>query len=332
MEEKKPGQVDEAGLRDRTQDQEKDPLVVIVGPTAVGKTKMAIELALRLGGEVVTADSMQVYKGLDIGTDKPTAAERKGVPHHLIDIVEPDQRFNVAQYQKLAHETIQEVHRRGKLPILSGGTGLYVKAVLDEFLFPDEGADYALRAALQKEAKERGPEWLHQRLAEIDPLTARRLHPNDVRRVIRAIEVYETTGKPLSQHLETAGRSEPRYRTAMIGLTRPRPVLYQRINQRVDRQINSGLVEEVRRLMQQYGDLPVARQALGYKEIAAYLRGETSFERAVELLKRNTRRYAKRQFTWFRRDPRIVWFDLEKLAPFERAVDILEAFIRRELS
>src|SRR5690606_32564736 len=197
--------------------------------------------------------------------------------------------------------------------------------------FPDEGADYALPAALQTEAEERGPEWLHRRLAEMDPPTARRLHPNDVRRVIRAIEVYETTGEPLSQHIETAGRSEPRYRTVSIGLTRPRPVLYQRIIERVDRQIKRGLVEEVRRLMEQYGDLPVARQVLGYKEIAAYLRGETSFERAVELLKRDTRRYAKRQFTWFRRDPRIVWFDLEELAPFERAVDTLEAFVRREL-
>ena len=272
-----------------------------MGPTAVGKTKVAIELALRLGGEVVTADSMQVYKGLDIGTDKPTAAERKGVPHHLIDIVEPDQRFNVAQYQKLAHETIQEIHRRGNSRSCRGGQASTSRRFWTSSSSPMREPTTLSRAALQKEAKERGPEWLHQRLAEIDPLTARRLHPNDVRRVIRAIEVYETTGRPLSQHLETAGRSEPRYRTAMIGLTRPRPVLYQRINQRVDRQINSGLVEEVRRLMQQYGDLPVARQALGYKEIAAYLRGETSFERAVELLKRNTRRYAKRQFTWFRR-------------------------------
>lgn len=313
-------------------DKKKDPLVVLVGPTAVGKSKIAIALARRLGAEIVTADSMQVYQGLDIGTDKPTVAERQGVPHHLIDVVEPNERFNVAQYRRLAHETIQAIHGRGNLPILSGGTGLYVKAVLDEFLFPDEGADYALREALRKEAEARGPQWLHQRLAQIDPPTARRLHPNDVRRVIRAIEVYETTGRPLSEHLRTARHSQPPYYTVSIGLTRPRPVLYRRIEERVDRQIERGLVEEVRGLMEKYGDLPVARQALGYKEIAAYLRGEVTLERAIELLKRDTRRYAKRQFTWFRRDPRIVWFDLEELAPFERAVDTLERFIRERLA
>lgn len=306
-------------------------LVVLVGPTAVGKSKVAIGLAQRLDGEVVTADSMQVYKGLDIGTDKPTLAERQGVPHHLIDILSPDERFNVAQYRIKAHEVIAEIHQRGKLPILSGGTGLYVKAVLDEFLFPDEGADLALRHELEQEALTHGPHRLHRRLAEIDPPTARRLHPNDVRRVIRAIEVYETTGRPLSEHLVNAASEKPRYRTVMIGLTRPRPVLYRRIEERVDRQIRRGLVDEVRGLMEKYEDLPVARQALGYKEISAYLSGEVTLERAIEILKRDTRRYAKRQFTWFRRDPRIVWFDLEELSPLEKALDTLEGFIRRKL-
>lgn len=309
----------------------KQPLVVLVGPTAVGKSKIAIGLAKRLDGEVVTADSMQVYIGLDIGTDKPPVDQRQGVPHHLIDVVRPDQRFNVAQYRDLAHETIADIHRRGKLPLLSGGTGLYVKAVLDEFLFPDEGADFDLRQELEEKARELGPEWLHRRLAEIDPPTARRLHPNDVRRVIRAIEVYETTGRPLSEHLVTAKAQEPRYRTVMIGLTRPRPVLYRRIEERVDRQIRDGLVDEVRALMAAYRDLPVARQALGYKEIVSYLQGERTLEEAIALLKRDTRRYAKRQFTWFRRDNRIVWFDLEELSPTEKALDTLEGFIRSKL-
>lgn len=311
--------------------EKKGPLVVLVGPTAVGKSKVAIGLARRLDGEVVTADSMQVYIGLDIGTDKPAPEERQGVPHHLIDLVLPDQRFNVAQYRDLAHATIADIHRRGKLPILSGGTGLYVKAVLDEFLFPDEGADYALRKELEEKARQLGPQWLHQRLAQIDPPTASRLHPNDVRRVIRAIEVYETTGRPLSEHLRTAKAQEPRYRTVMIGLTRPRPVLYRRIEERVDRQIRDGLVDEVRRLMETYEDLPVARQALGYKEIHSYLRGKCSLEEAIRILKRDTRHYAKRQFTWFRRDPRIVWFDLEELSPIEKALDTLEGFVRSEL-
>ncbi len=312
-------------------EQEKPPLAVIVGPTAVGKSEIAVDLALRMDGEVVTADSMQVYRGLDIGTDKPTPAQRRGVPHHLVDVVDPDQRFNVAEYRKLAHEAIAGIHRRGRLPILAGGTGLYVKAVLDEFLFPDEGADYELRARLEREARLLGPGALHRRLQEIDPATAARLHPNDIRRVIRAIEVYETTGRPLSEHLATARAAEPRYRVAMVGLTRPREVLYRRIEERVDRQIQNGLVDEVKRLMERYGPLPVARQALGYKEIAAYLKGECSLERAIEILKRDTRRFAKRQFTWFRRDERIRWFDLEAFPSHEAAVQAIEAHLRAEL-
>lgn len=312
-------------------DNEKKPLVVIVGPTAVGKSKVAVDLALRLDGEVVTADSMQVYRGLDIGTDKPAPEDRKGVPHHLIDLLDPDQRFNVAEYRKLAHEAIAGIHARGRLPILAGGSGLYVKAVLDEFLFPDEGADLALRAELERLARTLGPEALHRRLAEIDPPTARRLHPNDVRRVVRAIEVYETTGRPLSEHLASARAPSPRYRVAMVGLTRPRDILYRRIEERVDRQIAMGLVDEVRNLMERYGEPPIARQALGYKEIAAYLRGECSLERAIEILKRNTRRFAKRQYTWFRKDSRIRWFDLEELGTHERALDAIEAYVRAEL-
>jgi len=313
------------------QESPKKPLAVIVGPTAVGKSKIAIELALRLDGEVVTADSMQVYRGLDIGTDKPALGDRKGVPHHLVDVLDPDQRFNVAEYRKLAHDAIAMIHARGRLPILSGGTGLYVKAVLDEFLFPDEGADYDLRTRLEEEARLLGPQALHRRLAQIDPPTARRLHPNDVRRVIRAIEVYETTGRPLSEHLAEARAPSPRYRVAIVGLTRPRDVLYRRIEERVDRQIQEGLVDEVKRLMERYGELPVARQALGYKEITAYLRGECSLERAIEILKRDTRRFAKRQFTWFRKDQRIRWFDLEELGTIGRAVDAIECYIRAEL-
>lgn len=312
-------------------EREKPPLLVVVGPTAVGKSELAVELALRVRGEVVTADSMQVYRGLDIAAAKPTLQERKGVPHHLIDVCDPDERFNVAEYRRLAHEAIATVHRRGNLPILAGGTGLYVKAVLDEFLFPDEGADYELRRRLEAQAREEGPRALHRRLAEVDPESAARLHPNDVRRVVRALEVYYTTGRPLSEHLKEARASEPAYEVAMFGLTRPREVLYRRINERVDAQIRQGLIEEVRRLAERYGELPVARQALGCKEILAYLKGELTLEEAVERIKRDTRRFAKRQYTWFRKQPRIRWIDLEELGSPAAAARLIAEEIKGSL-
>lgn len=307
------------------------PLVVIVGPTAVGKTQVAIGLALRLHGEVVTADSMQVYRGLDIATDKPTSEQMQGVPHHMIDVVAPDEPFNAVKYRDMARAVIEEIHRRGRLPILSGGTGLYVKAVLDDFLFPEDRRDPALRAQLEHEAATLGAAHLHQRLQRVDPASAQRLHPNDVRRVIRALEVFASTGRPLSEQLPKLSGREERYRTVMIGLTRPRPVLYRRIEARVDRQIERGLVDEARRLMAQYPHLPSAGQSLGVKEIIKAIRGEISLDEAIALLKRNTRRYAKRQFTWFRKDERIEWFDLEALSPIERALDAIEEHIALRL-
>ena len=288
-------------------------IAVIVGPTAVGKSKLAVDVALAMDGEIVTADSMQVYRGMDIGTDKPTPEQRRGVPHHMIDVCDPDRRFNVAEYRTMAHACIAQILERGRLPIVAGGTGLYIKAILDDFLFPDEGPDYALREELEAEAARRGPAALYERLLQVDPGTARRLHPNDVRRVVRALEVYLRSGKPLSVHIAESAGKKGRYRAVQVGLTRPRPVLYRRIEERVDDQIRRGLVDEVRRLIERYPTMPVARQALGYKEILAYLQGECSLEEAIALLKRNTRRFAKRQFTWFRRDQRIHWFDIEAI-------------------
>ncbi len=307
------------------------PVVILVGPTAVGKSEVAIGLAKRLAGEIVTADSMQVYKGMDIGTAKPTPAERNGVPHHLIDIVSPDEAFNVARYREMAHRVIADIHARERLPIVSGGTGLYIRAVLDEFLLPGAGSDPLVRAKLEAEAAEHGKQALYERLQEIDPETAERLHPNDVRRVIRALELYETTGKTMSQHLKEAQKKEPRYHAIRIGLTRPRAELYRRIDQRVEQQIADGLVDEVRRLMQRYQLNKTARQALGYKEIIDYLEGKSTFEEAVERLKRETRRYAKRQYTWFRRDERLRWFDLHAYASMADAVDDIAEYIRRQL-
>lgn len=313
------------------QDQ-KSPLVVLVGPTAVGKTAVAIELALRLDGEVISADSMQVYRDMNIGTAKPSVAERRGVPHHLIDVVTPDTSFNVAMYRDLAHEAIAKVHARGRLPIVSGGTGLYIRAILNEFLFPDQGADYKLREALYAEAERIGNEALHARLAEVDPAAAARLHPNDVRRVVRALEVYETTGMTMTEHIRRAQAREPLFRDVRIGLIRPRHELYRRIEARVDEQIEQGLVEEVRSLRQKYNLQNTALQALGYKEIIRYLDGKCSLAEAVETLKRETRRYAKRQLTWFRRDKNIHWFNLGEYGDTKAAVEDIADHIRKNLA
>lgn len=307
------------------------PLLVVVGPTAVGKTEFCVLLGQAMDAEIVSADSMQVYRGMDIGTAKPTEAERGGVPHHCLDIVDPRDAFNVADYRRCALQAINGIHSRGRLPILSGGTGLYVRAVVDEFLFPDRGADWELRRRLEEEAERYGRAALHARLAAVDPETAARLHPNDLRRVVRALEVYERTGRPLSDHLREAKSREPRFDLLMFGLTRPREELYARINARVDEQIRRGLVEEVEALMEQgldEGD--IAAQGLGYKEILAFLKGRTSLEEAVRVLKRDTRHYARRQLIWFKADPRIRWLDLSGYDSLAAAtVPVIEAVRRR---
>ena len=317
-----------------------DPLLMVVGPTAVGKTAVLLELAPRLDAEVVSADSMQVYRGLDIGTAKPTPEERQRVPHHLIDVAEPGERFSVARYQQLAREAITDIHRRGKLPILSGGTGLYVQAVLEPLLFPDAGEDLELRARLAREAEEKGPEALHRRLAEVDPPAAARLAPKDLRRIIRALEVYERTGRPISQLQQEARQAGkvPPYRTLKIGLIRPRPILYARIEARVDEQLREGLLDEARRVLAlvraggagRAGE-KTALQALAYKELFPYLEGQERLETAVARLKTAVRRYAKRQLTWFRRDPEIVWVDLEAYPDPAAAAAALERLVRDRL-
>lgn len=310
---------------------EQRPLLVIVGPTAVGKTAFCIELAQRLPAEVVTADSMQVYRGMDIGTAKPTPEERRGVPHHGIDLVDPEEECNVADYRRHALRAIASIHERGKLPILSGGTGLYVRAVVDEFLFPERGADWEFRRRLEADAERLGRAAIHQRLKEVDPDTAARLHPNDLRRVVRALEVYERTGKPLSEHLKEARGQGSMFDLLMFGLIRPREELYERINQRVLDQIRAGLVEEVSALMRRGLDEDdVAMKGLGYKEIIAYLKGRVTLEEAVRVLQRDTRHYARRQLTWFRADKRVQWLDLSSFPSFSDAVDhVLDAVRRR---
>lgn len=301
------------------------PLVAIVGPTAVGKSALALEVAQRLGGEIVSADSRQIYRGMDIGTDKPTPEQRRLVPHYLLDVVEPDQVFTLAQYQRAAYDAIADIHRRGRLPLLVGGTGLYVRAVLEGLNIPEVPPDPALRSELEAFAAAEGAQALHARLAALDPDAAGRIDPRNVRRVVRALEVTLLTGVPISR-LQQA--SPPPFRVLRIGLTRPRPALYARIDRRVDAMVEAGLVEEVRRLLQAgYSPSLPALTGLGYRQIIQYLQGEVSLAEAVAAIKQQTRRFVRHQYTWFRLDdPRIRWFDLELAS----AADVIEE-IRRWL-
>jgi tRNA dimethylallyltransferase len=283
---------------------EKPPLLVIAGPTAVGKTDCAISLALRLTGEIISADSMQVYKYLDLGTAKPSLEQQLAVKHHLIDLVTPDQEFAVSDFRKLFEDTIKEVVSRGKLPILSGGTGLYIRACLQAYLGDNPaGADWDLRLRLQEAAREQGPEFLFQQLEKVDPAAAARIHPNDLRRVIRALEVFQTTGKPISsfQSRQPAGEL---YQLTYIFLERERTDLYHRIDRRVDFMIEQGLLDEVSSLLEMgYSPDLKPMQGLGYRQMNDYLQKKCSWEEAVASMKQQTRNYAKRQLTWFRKEP-----------------------------
>lgn len=331
---RKRGRMKEARHGERRTRRCPEILVVIVGPTAVGKTDVSIEAAARLGGEIVSCDSMQVYRYMDIGTAKPGPSERARVPHHLIDVVDPDEAFNVARFQELAQAAIDDIAARGKIPFLVGGTGLYVRAVVDGFLFPWEGASPELRRKLEDEAAAQGVPALHARLAEVDPAAARRIHPNDARRIIRALEVYATTGRPISEMWRRAGEGKMRVdRLVMLGLVREREVLYERIERRCDAMVRQGLVEETRCLLERgYECALTARQALGYKEIVEHLRGRCSLEEAVEAIKRNTRRYAKRQLTWFRADPRIEWIDMGCPPSVSEAATCVLALVKGKLA
>jgi tRNA dimethylallyltransferase len=301
------------------------PLVTIVGPTSVGKTRLALRLAKELGAEIVSADSRQLYRGMDIGTDKPTAKERQRVPHHLVDIVDPDEEFTLAQYQDMAYAAIDDVLARSRVPFLVGGTGLYIKAVVEGWSIPRARPNEALRAELYREAEVKGEEALHARLRQVDPVAAEKIDPRNVRRVVRALEVYLETGRLIS---ELQGRNPPPYRILQIGLTMERSALYQRIDQRIDRMIERGLVEEVRGLVEQgYGyELP-AMSGLGYRQVGGYLRGEISLEEAIHLIKRDTRRFVRQQYNWFRlNDERIHWFQALD-DPYERIKGAILQFL-----
>lgn len=282
------------------------PLTVIAGPTASGKTALGVEIAKALGGEIVSADSMQVYKYMDIGTAKPTPEERGGIPHYLIDAAEPDEEFSVARFTEAAHGYIEDIFARGKLPIMVGGTGLYIDSVVNDVTFGEAKPDLAVREELRKTAEEKGGEYLFDMLKEVDPKTAESVHPNNIKRVIRAIEFYKKNGIPISEHQEKTRLVESRYNAVMLMPDWERGELYDRINRRVDIMIELGLEQEVRSLCDR-GLLTssTAKAAIGYREMLAYINGEYSLERAAELIKQNSRRYAKRQLTWFGRNPNI---------------------------
>ncbi|WP_324717780.1 tRNA (adenosine(37)-N6)-dimethylallyltransferase MiaA [Carboxydochorda subterranea] len=307
------------------------PLLVVVGPTAVGKTDVAIELALRLDGEVLSADAMQVYRGLDVGTDKPSLQRQRGVPHHLLDIAEPEEPFSAVLYREAALRALAGVRARGKVAIVCGGTGLYLRAFVDDLVPPAAVHAPEVRARLEAEAAAAGPEVLYRRLQAVDPQAAARIHPANVRRVIRALEVYESTGRPMSA-LQAESRARARPLPAVwVGLTRPREELYRRIDERVDDQVRRGLVDETRRLLRRgLTRRHTAMQALGYKEMAGYLAGRESFAQAVRRLKTATRHYARRQYTWFRPDRRIHWVDLSAFeGPADTAAHIAAWFAAR---
>lgn len=307
----------------------KPRVLVICGPTASGKSALALELARRLDGEIISADSLQVYRGMDIGTAKPSAEERARIPHHLIDIADPDQPFSAADFAVAAAAAIRDICSRGRRAIVAGGTGLYIRALLKGLVDSPGGAD-DFRKALHEEAGRLGNEALLERLRQADPELAERLHPNNLPRIIRALEVHHLTGIPLSRYQQEHGFSGQRYRNLQIGIRVGRPLLYSRIDQRVDRMLEQGLQHEVQQLLSAgYGPESKAMRAIGYKEMVACLAGEHSQEEAIRLIKRNTRHYAKRQLTWFNADQDILW--LEYPAEFDTILKhAIEFFDQRE--
>lgn len=288
----------------------KRPLVILTGPTAVGKTALSIALAKAIGGEIISADSMQVYRHMDIGSAKIMPEEMDGVPHHLIDVLEPAEEFNVVVFQKLAKQAAEEIYSRGHIPIVVGGTGFYIQALVYDIDFTENDEDTALRQALEEQARREGADVLYERLRAVDPESCESIHAHNIKRVIRAIEFYEKTGKKISDHNREQRQNDSPYHFAYFVLTDSRDRIYQRIDERVDLMMAHGLMEEVRALRDRgcRRDM-VSMQGLGYKEILSALEGEISLEEAVYQIKRDTRHFAKRQLTWFRREKEVIWID-----------------------
>lgn len=284
----------------------------MTGPTAVGKTDLSIDLAKAVNGEIVSADSMQVYKYMDIGSAKIKPEEMKGIRHHLVDAIEPDEDFNVVRFQKMAKAALDEIYKNGKIPIVTGGTGFYIQALLYDIDFEDTKEDTSYRNSLEALAEEKGCEYVHKMLEEVDKKAAMEIHPNNTKRVIRALEYFKETGRPISEHNEEQRRKDSPYQFVYFVLNRARATLYDRINLRIDQMLEVGLLDEVKSLAEKgYTKDMVSMQGLGYKEILAYLDGEMTMEEAIYILKRDTRHFAKRQLTWFKREKDVTWIDLD---------------------
>lgn len=299
----------------------KKPMIILSGPTAVGKTALSIELAKRVNGAIISADSMQVYKHMDIGSAKIMPEEMCGIKHYLIDALEPSEEFNIVVFQKMAKEALAEIYANGQIPIVAGGTGFYIQALLYDIDFENQDTNEVYRAELEEIAKTQGNEVLHNRLREVDPVSAEKIHANNVKRVIRALEFYKLTGKPISEHNEAEQQKESPYNFAYFVLTDDRENLYKRIDLRVDIMLKNGLLDEVKKLKDMgYHREMVSMQGLGYKEILDYLDGKLTLEEAIYILKRETRHFAKRQLTWFRREKEVIWMDKSKFNYDETAV------------
>ena len=297
-------------------------LIIIAGPTAVGKSDLGVELALRIGGEIISADSMQVYRHMDIGTAKITLEEMRGVPHHMIDIIEPTEPYHVYDFKQRAKAACEEIYSRGKIPIVVGGTGFYIQALLYDIDFSDQGSDDSMRSDLQYIADNEGPEALHKILAELDPDTAASLHPNNVKRVIRAIEYARQNGVAISKHNEEQREKKSPYDFKYFVLNDDRAAVYDRIDTRVDKMISAGLEEEVKSLVEM-GCTPemTSMQGIGYKQMLMYLNGQIDLDEAIRLIKRDSRHYAKRQLTWFNRERDLIWLDLQQYSGNESICD-----------
>lgn len=306
----------------------KQPLIVLTGPTAVGKTKASIGLAKAIGGEIISADSMQIYKYMDIGSAKIRPEEMEGIPHYLIDELEPDEEFHVVRFQQMAKEAMNRIYKNGHIPILVGGTGFYIQALLYDIDFTENQGDPSYRKYLEEIAKNQGALKLHAMLQKIDPKAAQEIHANNVKRVIRAIEYHHLTGECISEHNEVQRAKKSPYEFCYFVLNDDRSHLYERIDRRVDQMIDDGLLEEVRRLKAKgYTRNMVSMQGLGYKEILAYLEGEITLDEAVYIIKRDTRHFAKRQITWFKRERDVSWIDKAAYGYDEEA--ILQAMIKQ---
>ena len=307
----------------------KETVIAIVGPTAVGKTKLSIDLAKNLQGEIISGDSMQVYKGMNIGTGKITETEKEDIPHYMLNIIQPNQSFSVAEFQQSVRTYIDKITSKNKLPIIVGGSGLYIDAILYDYQFTNRERDPVITKKLEEKYKLEGIEPLYTELQKVDPEQAKKIHPNNFRRVIRALEIYQTTGKTMTE-IHQKQKKSAKYNHILIGLEMEREILYNQINHRVDQMIKNGLVKEVSTLYENYGEKHQSMQGIGYKEIIPFLKGEEELDNCVELLKRNSRRYAKRQFTWFKNKMNVQWYAMDE-QPYQQKFQIILSDLKDKL-